>query len=467
MGRESRRRTVRRQARAVEEQIRLPLVEALVDVRAAAHEIVTVAGLAVIQAMLEEDRARLCGPKHARRPDRDAVRGGTVEGEITLGGRRIAIRRPRVRRVGGGEVPLPHYEHFSANDPLDERAVEQMLVGVSTRKYARSLEPLPEGMEQRGTSRSAVSRHFVARTRAELEAWQSRPLGELDIVALVLDAIGLGEHTLVVALGIDASGTKHPLGLREGTTENATLCREMLADLVARGVRADRAILVVIDGGKGLRSAVRQVFGELAVVQRCQVHKKRNVLDHLPESARPRVRAALSAAYNCPDFAKAKGRLEKLAAELDEKHPGAASSLREGLEETLSILRFGLSDTLRRSLASTNSIESMFDTVKDVARRVTRWPTGTMALRWALAGIQEAQKSFRRRAPAQRVGDARDAPAGGRAARPRPQARRQDGGAGGLASPAAGPAGLVAQDGGRRRHLVQQFARALLARPRH
>lgn len=396
MGRESRSKQIRKQVRLVEEQLRLPLVDVLVDVRADMMDVVVSAGMKVVEAMLEEDRVRLCGPKHARAPGRGLVRGGTVDGELVLGGRRVAVRRPRVRRVGGREVRLPTYETLRAEDPLHERAVEQMLVGVATRKYDRSLEPLPAVVKTRGTSKSAVSRRFVARTRAELDAWTKRPLGDLDIVALMVDGIGFGDHTLVVALGIDSTGKKHALAIREGSTENATLCRSLLADIVARGVPADRSILVVIDGGTGLRSAVRSVFGEYALVQRCQVHKKRNVVDHLPEGAKPHVRKVMQDAYALDDADKAKAKLERLAQSLDEQHPSAAASLREGLDETLTVLRLGVGPTLRKSLATTNPIESTFSTVRRVSRRVSRWQSGTMVLRWVLAGTMEAEKTWRR-----------------------------------------------------------------------
>jgi len=389
-------KATRKQVRLVEEQLQLPLVDALVDIRADMMDIVVTAGMKVVEAMLEEDRVRVCGPKHARAPGREVVRGGTVDGELVLGGRRVAVRRPRARRVDGGEVQLPTYETLRAADPLHERAVEQMLVGVATRKYARSLEALPATVATRGTSKSAVSRRFVARTRAELDAWAKRPLGDLDIVAIMVDGIGFGEHTLVVALGIDATGKKHTLAIREGSTENATLCRSLLADIAARGVPADRAILFVIDGGTGLRSAVTSVFGNHALVQRCQVHKKRNVLDHLPEHAKPHVRVAMQRAYALDDADKAKDKLERLVRSLDEQHPSAAASLREGLEETLTVMKLGVGATLRKSLATTNPIESTFSTVRRVSRRVTRWQSGTMVLRWALAGTMEAEKTWRR-----------------------------------------------------------------------
>lgn len=396
MGQESRSKATRRQVRLVEEQLRLPLVDMLVDIRADMLDVVVTAGMRVVEAMLEEDRVRICGPKHARARGRETVRGGTVDGELVLGGRRVVVRRPRVRRVGGGEVRLPSYERLRDEDPLHERAVEQMLVGVATRKYERSLEALPASVATRGTSKSAVSRRFVARTRAELDAWAKRPLGELDIVALMLDGIGFGEHTLAVALGIDATGQKHALAIREGSTENATLCRSLLADIVARGVPADRSILVVIDGGTGVRSAVKSVFGNYALVQRCQVHKKRNVVDHLPEHAKPHVRKAMQDAYALDDHDKARAQLDRLAKSLDEQHPSAAASLREGLDETLTVLRLGVGPTLRKSLATTNPIESTFSTVRRISRRVAHWQSGTMVLRWALAGTMEAEKTWRR-----------------------------------------------------------------------
>lgn len=374
----------------------MPLVEALINARADMMDVVVSAGLEVVEAMLEEDRIRVCGAKHARAAGREITRGGTVRGELVLGGRRVAIRRPRARRVDGGEVRLPAYEAFGREDPLEARSVEQMLVGVATRKYGRSLEPHPATVATRGTSKRAVSRRFVARTRAELEAWARRPLGDLDLVALMVDGIGFGDDTRVVALGIDSTGKKHALAIREGSTENASLCRSMLADVVSRGVPADRAILVVIDGGTGARSAVRQVFGEYGIVQRCQVHQKRNVVDHLPDHAKLHVGAAMSQAYGLADPDKAKAQLEKLARSLDEQHPSAASSLREGLDETLTVVRLGIGATPRKSLATTNPIESTFSTVRRVSRRVTRWPSGTMALRWELAGIAEAEKTWRR-----------------------------------------------------------------------
>lgn len=403
MGKKARTRSTKRQVRRikeqVEEQLRLPIVDVLLDLKETLRDTVVSAGMQVVTAMLEQDRDTLCGPKNARRPNREMGRGGTVRGELVLGGRRVAIHRPRVHQVKGGagsEVPLPTFERFADEDPLNERAVEQMLIGVSTRKYERSLEDVPPAIETRGTSKSAVSRRFVARTQAELDSWMKRPLGDLEIVALFIDGIGFGEHTVVVAMGVDATGKKHVLAFREGTTENTVLCASMLKDIVARGLPPDRALLVVIDGGKGAHAGVREVFGQYAVIQRCRVHKKRNILGHLPKHMHDTARTAMNRAYSLTDKKKARDVLLRFASSVEQSHPSAAESVREGLDETLTILDLGLGATLGRSLSSTNAIENIFSTVRRISNRVDRWRGGRMALRWALAGMQEAAKKFRR-----------------------------------------------------------------------
>ena len=236
--------------------------------------------------MLEEDRTAICGPRYAHQADRTASRAGTVASTVVLGGRKVSIRRPRVRS-GRQEVPLPTFQTMAQTDPLRRRTVEQLLVGVSTRGYARSLEPLPADIPSRSVSKSAVSRRFVAKTASQLAAWQATPLDELDLVGLLLDGVHIGEHCVVVALGVGVDGTKHALGLWEGSTENATVCQSLLANLQSRGLRTDRSILVMLDGSKALRAAVTAVFGRAALVQRCQIHKTRNILDHLPERQRP------------------------------------------------------------------------------------------------------------------------------------------------------------------------------------
>jgi transposase-like protein len=285
---------------------------------------------------------------------------------------------------------------MAATDPLDRRVVEQMLVGVATRQYARSLEPLGPAMPSRGTSKSAVSRRFVARTTAQLAAWQSAPLDGLDLVALLIDGVHLGDHCLIVALGIAADGQKHALGLWDGSTENATVCQGLLANLQSRGLRTDRSVLVILDGSKALRKAVRATFGEAALVQRCQVHKMRNILEYLNDRQRPWAQAILRRAYQSADVKTAQRLLGDLAKRLEMEHPSAAESVREGLDETLTVLTLNLSARLRRSLATTNAAESLLSRTRHVKRNVKRWRSGQMMLRWVAAGVLEAVKGFRR-----------------------------------------------------------------------
>jgi putative transposase len=376
-------------------QRHLPLVDLLVDTRGELMELAINSGLQVLHTMLEEDRTAICGRRYQHQADRTASRAGTVPSEVVLGGRKVAIRRPRVRR-DGAEVVLPTFQLMASEDPLNRRIVEQMLVGVATRQYARSLEPLPATMPTRGTSKSTVSRRFVAKTRAQLEAWQSQPLDGLDLIGLVLDGVHVGEHCLIVALGIAADGQKHALGLWEGSTENATLCQSLLANLQSRGLRTDRSLLVILDGSKALRKAVRDVFGDVALVQRCQVHKMRNILDHLPERQRTWAKAILQRAYRSTDVATARRLLLDLARRLETNHPSAAESLREGLDETLTVLGLNLSDTLRRSLTTTNAAESLISRTRHIKRNVKRWRGGQMVVRWVATGVLEAVKGFRR-----------------------------------------------------------------------
>ena len=372
----------------------LDLLGFLVDARQGLLATAMNAGLEVLRVMLENDRRRLCGPKGRPNPDREATRYGYDDGSVVLGGRRVAVRKPRVRTVSGEEVPLPTYERFNEEDPLSRRVLEQMILGVSTRHYPRSLESMEGVVSVAATGSSSVSRRFVARTQRQLETFMSRSLEDEDFPILLLDGTGFGEHTLVVAMGIDPTGRKHVLGVVEGSTENEAVCRRLLSNLVDRGLPVERARLVVIDGGKGLRKAVRNVFGNWALVQRCQFHKIRNVVEHLPQGKRAWAKAAMRKAYDS-EPAQAKRRLLELARNL-EAHDGAAASIREGLEETLTLLSLGITGALARTLSTTNPIENLQGTLKRVSRNVTRWRSGGMALRWAVTGLLEAQKSFRR-----------------------------------------------------------------------
>ena len=367
----------------------LPLVEVLVDTTAALFELMVQSGLQVLDALLEEDRTALCGPRYAHHADRHASRAGTVPSEVVLGGRKVAMQRPRVR-AEGREVPLPTFQAVAQADPLNRRVVEQMLVGVATRHYARSLESVPAGVVSRSTSKSSVSRRFVAKTTAQLRAWQSAPLDGLDLVALLLDGVHLGDHCLVVALRIAADGQKHALGLWEGATENTAVCQSLLANLQSRGLRTDRSLLVILDGAQALHKATRAAFGEAALIQRCQVHKLRNILDHLPERQRPWVQAIVRRAYQATDVKTATRLLTDLAKRLDEEYPSAAGSVREGLDETLTVLTLHLSARLQRSLVTTNAAESLLSRTRHVKRNVKRWRGGQMMLRWVAAGVLEA-----------------------------------------------------------------------------
>jgi putative transposase len=355
-------------------------------------------GLGVLHSLLEADVDRLVGSRGRHNPERVAVRHGTQPGQVTLGGRRVRVDHPRVRRAdGAGELPLPTWQAFAGTQLLDHLAVERMLAKLSTRRYGAGLEPVGSRVEQdtTGTSKSAVSRRFVAATEQALAELLAADLSELDLVALMVDGVKVAEHCCVVALGITGDGTKVPLGLAEGATENTTVVTDLLAGLRERGLDTTRPILVVIDGAKALRRAVADVFDH-PVVQRCQLHKLRNVTDRLPDAVASTVAKRMRRAYHHTDPLIAQAELEALAHELDRSHPGAASSLREGLTETLTISRLGVPPTLARTLRSTNSIESMISICRDHAANVKRWRDGQMVLRWVAAGMGEAAQQFRR-----------------------------------------------------------------------
>src|SRR3954466_14892165 len=341
-------------------------------------------GLGVLHELLEAEVDEVVGPKGKQIPARTAVRHGHEGGEVTLGGRCVPVNRPRARTADGEhEVQLASYAHFAARDRLTDVMLERMLAGVRPRRSARGGEPVGADIEEisRSTSKSAVSREFVSRTREHLIELMSRPLGDLRLAALMLDGIELKGRCCVVALGIDTDGIKHPLGLWDGSTENATVATTLLANLVERGLDVEQGVLVVLDGAKALRKAVRDVFGIDTPVQRCQRHKERNVLAHLPEHARDTIRRRLRAAWALDDHDAALDRLRVLSDELARTDPGAAASLREGLEETLTITRLGVRGQLKRTLASTNPCESMIETVRRAARNVKNWQSGDMCLR--------------------------------------------------------------------------------------
>ena len=390
------------QAATAQEELPVRVQEALGELVGAAREgllaLSVGIGLGVLAELLEEEVVEVVGAKGKHDPERVAVRHGHEAGEVTLGGRRMRVERPRVRSADGRtEVPLRTYQHFADRDPLSRLVLEQMLAGVSTRRFERTREPVGAEVEAaaRSTSRSAVSREFVARTRENLIGLMSRRLDDIRLAALMLDGIELKGRCCVVALGISTDGVKIPLGLWDGSTENATVARELLTNLVARGLDVSQGVLCVIDGSKALRKAIDEVLGPVPV-QRCIRHKERNVLDHLPERDRPPVKQRLRRAWELDDHDRALSELRALAAELERSHPGAAASLREGIAETLTLTRLGIKGSLKRTLASTNPCESMIEIVRRTSRNVKRWQSGDMCLRWTAAGMLEAERQFRK-----------------------------------------------------------------------
>jgi transposase-like protein len=376
-------------------EVPLPMLSALEDIESAFFGVCIEAGKHVLGAMMEHDRTALCGLPWKPDEERPGRRAGSTESPITLGGRRIAIRRPRVRSIDGDELSLPSFDAATDRDPLDRQTLAAMAAGVPTRRYGPSLDPLPPTETERSTSKSAVSRRFVALTEQKLGDWLSQPLDELDLKIVMLDGIHFRDHCILVALGVDSDGKKHPLGIREGNTENSAVARALLSDLVERGLRTDRAIVFVIDGSKALRQAIEKTFGSLALIQRCAVHKRRNVLGHLPQSERGSVKRALDEAWNSDDPKRAKRLLENLARSLESQHPGAAASLGEGLDDTLTLLRLGVRGTLFQSIRSTNAIESLNDKIATYTRRVKQWSGGKMMLRWVGAAILDAREGMR------------------------------------------------------------------------
>lgn len=355
-------------------------------------------GLQVMQALMEADVAELVGPKGKHDAARSAVRHGRECGSVTLGGRRVPVSRPRVRASdGSGELAIASYELFSSTEILGRLAMEKMLAGLSTRRYRAGLEPVGHEVAETSsaTSKSAVSRKFVAMTETALAELLTADLSGLDLVALMVDGVNFAESCCIVALGIGIDGTKHPLALVEGSTENATLVTGLLVDLRERGLDVTRPMLVGLDGSKALRKAVLDVLDH-PVIQRCQLHKIRNVKDHLPQRLRSSVGRKMTDAYHAASAVEAQAALLALAKELDRTHPGAATSLREGLEDTLTVLRLGVPPTLARTLRSTNAIESMISVCREHSANVKRWRDGQMALRWCAAGMVEAGKQFRR-----------------------------------------------------------------------
>jgi putative transposase len=356
-------------------------------------------GLGVVHELMEHEVDEVVGPKGKWNRDRTAKRHGHETGSMTLGGRRVKVDRPRMRTTDDAhELPVQTYEYFADRDPLTRAVMDRMLAGVSTRRFATVGEPVGADVEGDATStgKSAVSDMFIERTRTALGELMGRRLDDVRLSVMMLDGLQIADRTHIVALGISTEGVKIPLGLWEGSTENATLARTLLVDLVDRGLDPEQAILFVIDGGKAIRRAITDVLGEHALVHRCQRHKERNVCDLLPERDRPAVLARIRGAWALKDPDLAEQRLELLASELDRTWPDAAASLREGMPETLTLMRLEITGQLAKTLCSTNPCESMIEIVRHTQRNVKRWQDSDMRKRWTAAGMLVAEQQFRR-----------------------------------------------------------------------
>jgi len=381
---------------AAQAQISLPVQGVLRDVRHAFLGLCIDAGQKVLAAMMEADRVALCGPKGVPDAKRRAVRGGTTASQVVLGGQRIAVRRPRARSMTEGELALRSFEWAAGSDPLDAATMAAIAAGVSTRRYASTQEPVAAAHRPHAASKSAVSRRFVQLSQEQLAQWLARPLGDLDLPVVMIDGIHFRDRVILLALGVDAQGNKHVLGLREGSTEATRVVASLLADLIERGLDSERMRLWVIDGGKALRKAIVQTFGRCALVQRCQEHKRRNVLEHLPEDMHASVKRALKDAWSASDADLARKQLGRLASSLQARHPGAAASLREGLEETLTAQALGITGALYRTLRTTNPIENLNGSVAHYCRNVKRWGDGQMVLRWVASALSDAATRMRK-----------------------------------------------------------------------
>jgi putative transposase len=379
--------------------VRLAATVAMADVAAAMSEgllaFSTAAGLVVMQQMLTEELAAIVGQKHAKLgAERVGNWHGTTTGQVVLGSQKVTVPRPRGRYVDGGEVELATWETFASEDLLRQVVVERMLAGVATRRHVDVTEPV--GVAGKATSRSAVSRRFKAATEAAMGELLARDLSTVETAVLMIDGLNVADQMIVVAMIITADGTKVPVGLMLGDTENHVVVTDLLADLVARGLRYENGILAVVDGSKALRKAVAKVFGDRALVQRCTLHKRRNVIGYLPVGERDAIDRRLAIAFGQPDPAKGLKACRDLARQLDGPHPDAAASLREGLEEMFTVARLGVTGRLRRSLTNTNCIESMISISRTTTGRVKHWRDGSMKKRWIAAGMLEAERSFRR-----------------------------------------------------------------------
>jgi putative transposase len=374
-------------------QMVLPLAEMVGWLRQGVGALIRQAGLQLMELLMQEEVRDLVGERSQTQPDRKANRWGKERGFCVVMGQKVPVDRPRVRTVDEREVRLGSYEMFHRGEPLTETVWEKLMLGLSTRKYGQAVREFSEAY---GLEKSAISEHFIEASRAKLKEMMERRLDKRKLCALLVDATPFAGQQMVAALGISQDGRKTILGIRQGATENATVVGELLGDLANRGLDFSQPRLYVLDGGKALQAAVKKYAGESAPIQRCQVHKRRNVLDHLTDEQKPSVAKRLNAAYALEDHAAAKLALEQLHRELMDVNPSAARSLGEGLEETLTVHRLHVPLQLRKTLASTNVIESAFSIVERVCSNVKRWHAGDQRERWVGSGLLVAEKQFRR-----------------------------------------------------------------------
>jgi len=374
-------------------QLPLNVAETLTEAESSLEDLAMTVGLAIAQELIAAEVDGLVGKRYAHHADRNWSRWGGEDGYIVVAGQKAPVRRPRVRSKDAREAELETYRSFQNPENLRGAVLRRMLAGVSTRKYERVLEDAPDAF---GIKKSSVSRSYIAASAKKLRELLERDLSPLDLFALMIDGVDFKGHLITVALGIDRAGKKHILGFREGATENAAVCTALLEDLVARGLRTEENLLIVLDGSKALYKAVKRVFSKHCQIHRCQLHKRRNVLDHLPPAYHATVDAQMRAAYNMTSYAEAKKALERLHDYLATINPSAARSLDEGMEETLTLHRLQVPDLLRQSLRTTNPIESCFSALRDFTRRVRRWRDGNMVARWVATGLLDLEKRFRR-----------------------------------------------------------------------
>lgn len=374
-------------------QMVLPMAEMLGWLHKGVGELIRQAGVHLMGLLMEAEVQGRVGERSQRSVDRTANRWGSERGYCVVMGQKVPIERPRVRTTENQEVKLGSYEMFHRGEPLTETVWEKLMLGLSTRRYGQAVREFAEAY---GLEKSAISEHFIESSRAKLKEMMERRLDKMKLCALLVDATPFAGQQMVVSLGISQDGKKTILGIRQGATENATVVGELLGDLVNRGLDFSEPRLYVLDGGKALHTAVRKYAGESAPIQRCQVHKRRNVLDHLTDEQKPAVAKKLNAAYALEDHAAAKLALTQLHRELMDLNPSAARSLEEGLEETLTVHRLHMPPQLRKTLASTNVIESAFAIVERVCSNVKRWHGGDQRERWVGSGLLVAEKQFRR-----------------------------------------------------------------------